>query len=301
MTWWCDRRRAHVLKKNIDPQSAYQLRVGHTNVSGRASGFSFDIIFHICHLSFCQFEESGPFSTPGPVASAVSTILKSALCWDCCGIWGSCWDFKREGVEWEIWVSLRGREQLREDKLSVLTWSNGHSVHPVLCAKLSELTAPDWLLIAWCNNNNSGCLCSRWSSGPLLQRVTGGCGLHSETPNDICVALTGSLLLPWWLLSPSDEPYESHSDTSPRYPGRKHSLASSIYSISKDHLEQHVKWIQLPAMPVKSFPNSSCQVSQKLSAEVSNRNKSTKRITFFALMHIISMQNMRRLKLFHLF
>lgn len=92
--------------------------------------------------------------------------------------------------------------------------------------------APDWPASPW-RDGDSGCLCPPWSWGPLLLRVTRRCGLHSKAANEVCIGLTGSLLLPWWLLSPSDDPYDSQSDMSPREPEREHSLTTVIHYICR--------------------------------------------------------------------
>lgn len=190
----------------------------HTRVSGRASEFSFESICHMCHFSVCQPGALEPF--PCPVPWAASTVWGAGLWVEHCGVWRPDWYIKREGVEWEIWVSLSCPGKLSGDKLCVLTFSKGHAQGcPVIPDKLSELSAPDWPHNLWCNNDCS-CGCSLWSWGPLLLRVTGRCGLTSNMPNEVCVGRMSSMLLPWWLLSPSDDPCDSHSDMSPREPGR---------------------------------------------------------------------------------
>lgn len=192
----------------------------------------------MCHFSVCKFEQSEAI-----FLSVGSTVWRAGgFCWGSSNVWASGWWLKTETGQGATEVSRTDPAHRQGDKTSVLSINNGHVGHPILCTELSEVTAPDWLLSDWCNGD-SGCLCSLWSWGPLLLQVTGKCGLFSKTPNDVCVALTGSLLLPWWLLSPSNDPYESHSKASPREPVGNHLLTFCIYSTSQGRLERALeKW-----------------------------------------------------------
>lgn len=213
-------------------------RLHHTKVSGRASGFSFDIICHICHLSVCQTGSSWAFFCPG-----APTVCR-------CAVWPSGRHVKMEGVEWEMWLWLKGPEQPSGDKLSPVTLTNEPAGCPVLSAKLSMLTAPDWPLSRW-RNGDSGSLRPVWSWGPLLLlRVTGRCGLHSTAANEVCVGLTGSLLLPWWLLSTSDDPLDSHSDTSP---GEAETPFSDIITHCNVTPSIFFCWLRLTVLPHNIF------------------------------------------------
>lgn len=162
----------------------------------------------MCQRSVRQSGAPAPLTCPEPEAVAVSAVLGASRSGWCVG----------EGVEWVIWVSLSA-PSLR-DKTCVLTSSNGHAGCLVTAAKLSRLKAPDWPLSLWCNGNG-GRIRPLWSWGPLLLRVTGRCGLISNTPNEVW-GVTGSLLLPWWPLHPSDDLQDSDSVTSPREPARRY-------------------------------------------------------------------------------
>lgn len=182
--------------------------INHTRVSAILSVFSSDIICHMCQRSVRQSGAPAPLTCPDPEAVAVSAVLRA---------WRSGWCVRREGVEWVIRVSFSAPSLW--DKTCVLTSSNGRAGCLVIAAKLSRLMAPDWPLSLW-GNGNGGCVCPLWSCGPLLLRVTGRCGLISNTPNEVW-RVTGSLLLPWWPLHNADDLRESDSVTSPREPGRR--------------------------------------------------------------------------------
>lgn len=216
-----------------DGAFSYQGRLRQTKVSGTGSCFSEGSICQTCHLTGGQFEVSAAFSSPD------RRRLSVGLCRDAGGIWRSGWWVGRKELVGEMEVSVVGLKLGSGEQLSILLVRKGQAGRPVLCVKLSELIAPDWLQWEWCKDE-SCCLCSLWSWGPLLLRDTGRCGLHSRAPNDVGVGLTGSLLLPWWQLSPSDDPNESHSDASPREPEKSHSLKSGINFTSQSHLEQRL-------------------------------------------------------------
>lgn len=217
---------------------SYQGRLHQTKVSGTGSWFSEGSFCQTCHSTVGQFEVSAPFSPPDRESSVLSAVRRERLCWAGGEIWRSGWWLGTKGMVGEMDVSLAGLKLGNGEQLSILFIGKGHAGHPVLCVKLSELIAPDWLQWEWCKDE-SRCLCSLWSWGPLLLRDTGRWGLDSKTPNDVCVGLTGSLLLPWWQLSPSDDPNESHSDASSREPEKSHLLKPSINFTSQGHLEQH--------------------------------------------------------------
>lgn len=195
-------------KANLALKSPLEF-INHTRLSGILSEFSSDTICQMFHRSVRQSGPPAPLTCPDPEAVAVSAVLRA---WRS----GSC--VRREGVEWVIWVSFSASSLW--DKTCVLTSSNGHAGCLVIAAKLSRLMAPDWPLSLWCNGDGSW-ICPLWSWGPLLLRVTGRCGLISNTPNEACVGVTGSLLLPGWPLHPSDDLHDSDSVTSPREPGRR--------------------------------------------------------------------------------
>lgn len=172
----------------------------HTKLSGRVSVFSPDSTCQTHHFSLCPLVLSEPFSFAGLEASVASAAWRPGLCWGSCRLQKSVWWLKMEITEWE--KELSPKEHRGRDELFVLSTSNGHGGHLILS--------------------------SLWS-GPLLLRVTGRRGLHSQTPNGVCAGLTGSLLLPWWPLSLSDDPFESYSDASLGEPVRSHSLAFFFY------------------------------------------------------------------------
>lgn len=177
-----------------------------TRVSGIFSGLSSDIFCHMCQRPERQSGAPAPLTCPDPEAAAVPAVFRvSRLGW-CVG---------REGVEWVIWVSLSAPSLW--DKTCVLTSSNGHAGCLVIAAKLSRLMAPDWPHSLWCNGDGNH-VCPLWSWGPLLLRVTGRCGLLSNTPNEVAVGVMGCLLLPWRPLHSSDDLHDWDSVTS----GRSH-------------------------------------------------------------------------------